>query len=281
LQRNRIFTESILPKRGCLSKEYVGEREMTVTLMTKLVRNSRMLFTHAFCFAFVLCTFAGLTLSAANGNGTVTGQVLDDAGRPAGGARVLISYAPAPGSVHLAAPPVITGGLAAIAAADAQGQFTVNNLRAAKYIACAEMVTPGLLDPCHWAASAPEFAVAAGYTTSGVKVTMNKGAVLSIHVTDPQAVLKPVTGPIDPDCQFHIVTAKGFHYNANLQSSAVGSRDYAITVPYGAPISLQAIAPHLVLNDSSGKAIAATGSAVSVPAGTVPATFNYVVAGSR
>ena len=163
---------------------------------------------------------------------------------------------------------------------DANGAFKASNIRAGLYIACAEMVAPGLLDPCHWASSAPQFTVTAGQETSGIKVTMARGAVLTIHVADPQGLLKPVTGPTDADCQFHVVTARGFHHNVNIQSSAVGSREHAIAVPLGTPLTLQVISPHLMLNDSTGKAVSA-GTLISVAGGAVPSAITYVVAGAK
>ena len=110
---------------------------------------------------------------------------------------------------------------------------------------------------------------------------MARGAVISIHLDDPQGLLKPTTGAIDPTCQIHVVTAKGLHYNANIQASTAVGRDFAITVPFGTPVTLQAISPHLVLNDQSGKPVAQTAASLTALAGTVPATITYTVAGTK
>jgi hypothetical protein len=107
------------------------------------------------------------------------------------------------------------------------------------------------------------------------------GAVLTIQLADPGGLLTPATGPIDFKCQIHIVTSRGIHYAAPIQSSAVGGRSHAITIPYGTPVALQVLAPHLVLNDSSGNPVPAAGAPISAAAGTVPATINYVVAGTK
>ena len=109
---------------------------------------------------------------------------------------------------RFAAPPVITGGLAATATADASGAFNIGGIRAGYYVVCAQTLTQGLLDPCRWATSAPKVTVVAGQVVSGVTITMAHGAVISIQVNDPQGSCSPATGPIDFACQFHIVTAK-------------------------------------------------------------------------
>jgi hypothetical protein len=87
-------------------------------------------------------------LLAANGNsnGGLKGSVVDDSGHPVAGARVLVSYAPSI-KAPISAPPVITGPLAVAVSADASGLFQVDTIGAGQYIACAETLTPGYLDP--------------------------------------------------------------------------------------------------------------------------------------
>jgi hypothetical protein len=198
---------------------------------------------------FYLLALAVLTahcLLAANPS--LTGTVADDSGHPIPGARVLISYAPSINPAVDALPP-------------------------AQYIACAETAAPGYLDPCHWSTSAPAFTVTAGETTSGVNIVMAKGSVLRVHVDDPQQLLKPVTGPVDLDFEIHIVTSKGIHYSAPIQSSTALARDHAITIPFDSPLSLRILSAHVTVSDSSGKAFATAGTTVNAPAGATPAAI--------
>lgn len=220
-------------------------------------------------------------LSGATINGSAAGSVVDDTGKQMAGARIVISRAISVNSAKFNGPPVVTGPQAAIALSDKAGGFQVDSLRAGNYVACAQVTIPGWLDPCHWSATATEFTVVAGQKTSNLKITMPRGAIVSIHVDDPQSLLKTATGGTDSECQFHIVTAKGFHYNANIQTSDKVSRDHAITVPFGMPVTLQAIAPHLILNDAQGKATAALTSTLSAADGFTPATIRYFVAGRK
>lgn len=218
----------------------------------------------------------------ATGGGTLAGSVLDNTGRPVAGAHVLINHAPSIAAAHLSAPPTITGPLAATVVASSQGTFSVGALSPGEYIVCAEVSTPGLLDPCHWAASAPTATVAAGETTSGVTVTMAAGAVVPIHISDPLAMLTPVSGSqMSFDLQVHAVTSKGLHYIAETQASSAVSRDLAITIPFGAAITLQVRSLHLIVNDQTGNPVPSAGAGISVAAGAVPSAVTYVIAGSK
>jgi Carboxypeptidase regulatory-like domain len=193
-------------------------------------------------------------LSAATILGGVTGTVVDDKGKPVSNATVTVSYALPTGAQQPPAPPVITGARAAIVKSDGSGYFKIDNLRAGHYVACAQTAVPGLLDPCHWSAAAPDFTITAGQEVTGLKIVMNTGATIQIHLDDPQKLLAPASGPVDFDCQFHIVTPKGHHYQATIQAASSGSRDQAVTIPYGMALTLITVSPHVVLKDQSGNA---------------------------
>lgn len=216
---------------------------------------------------------------AAVTTGEVQGSVVDEAGRPVSNARVLINKALPASSPRPLAPPIITGPQVTARQADASGRFQAGGLPPGQYVFCAQTTVQGLLDPCHWAATAPTLTVAAGQTITGVKITMANGAVVSIHLDDPKGLLKPVSGVTDFDCQFHAVTTKGHHYNAPITGASVNGRDHAVTIPFGTALSIQVISPHLIVNDSSGKPAAAT--AVSAGAGMSGTHMNFTVTGVK
>lgn len=112
-------------------------------------------------YAVMLGMLGACCALAANGNGGLTGLVVDDSGHAVAGARVLINHAPF-GIPPALAPPVITGPTAAMAVTDSGGSFQASNLLPGPYIACAETIATGLLDPCHWSASAPVVTVSPG-----------------------------------------------------------------------------------------------------------------------
>jgi len=158
----------------------------------------------------------------------------------------------------------------------------VADLAAGQYVACAQTTTPGLLDPCHWAASAPTFAVAVGQPTPSVKIVMTRGVVVPIHVADPAGMLSnSVTGAMDPDFQIHVVTGKGLHYNAPIQGRSAAGRDYAATVPYNTPVSIRVLSATASVADQAGKALPISGSPVIILSGAMPSPVTLTITGTR
>jgi hypothetical protein len=219
---------------------------------------------------------------AALAPGSATGTVVDGTAKPVTHARVFINKAFPPGIFKRpAAPPIITGPRAMTTVTDLTGTFSAGHLPPGQYVACAEYDGQGLLDPCHWATTSPTFTVVAGKTVSGVKITMAKGAVLQIHVNDPQQLLAPTKGGFAPDLVFHVVTAKGHHYQAPIVASTKTSRDHTITIPFATTLTLQAISASLAVNDDTGKPAAAVGKAVSVPVTSATTVVTYTVTGTK
>jgi len=212
--------------------------------------------------------------------GAVAGYVFDDTGKVVVGATVFLAQSLPSSAARTAAPPVITGPQVATGVTDAKGRFLAS-VPAGNYIACATPAAAGLLNPCHWAASAPAFSATAGQITVAPNIVLTHGAVIPIHVNDPQQLMTPATGPVAMDCRFQIVTAKGYRYDAAITAHSATSRDYEITVPYGTAFSLQVIAPHLVVSGSAGEPVAAAGESVLAPAGTSLQTLNHTVTGVK
>jgi hypothetical protein len=78
-----------------------------------------------------------------------------------------------------------------------------------------------------------------------------------------------------------VVTSKGLHYSASIQSSTAVGRDHAITIPFDSPVSLRVLSAHFTVNDQSGKSFASAGTTVSVPTGATPAAIGLTVTGKK
>ena len=213
--------------------------------------------------------------------GSVSGTVVDDSGKPVVKARVFISRALPVNAPHIAAPPVMTGAQIITTMTDHTGAFVSGHLPAGDYVACAQYAAQGLLDPCHWAAAAPQFTVTSGKTTGSVKITMARGAVIPIHINDPHQLLSTPKGAVASDLRIHVVTVKGHHYEAPIVASNKNGRDHQVTVPFGTPIQVQVISPHLAVNDDTGKPTTTAGKNVNVANGSNAAQINYTVAGAK
>ncbi len=212
--------------------------------------------------------------------GAVRGAVHDDRGQPVAGAHVYISQA-LPASVALpGGPPILTGPQVTSAKTDTNAQF-VAFLKPGNYLACAQTSTSGLVNQCDWAVSANAFTVASNQTANNVSIVLAHGAVIPIHIDDPLQLLAPAATAIDPACRFQIYTAKGAHFDAPIVARSATSRDYSITIPYGAPVTLRVLSPHLAVNDNTGKPAATAGVSTNVPVGSIVTTLTYTVAGIK
>jgi hypothetical protein len=106
---------------------------------------------------------------------------------------------------------------------------------------------------------------------------MTRGAVIPIHVNDPQGLLAPSAGSMQMDCRFQVVAAKGLLYDAAIVARSATSRDYAITVPFGTQISVRAFSPNLMVNDASGAPATSAGTSMSMSAGFTQQPLTYTV----
>ena len=134
---------------------------------------------------FLHLVFSTIFLAAADpSNGSVAGSVLDSTSKAIPGVvRVFLSQALPPDAVRHAAPPVQTSPQVTSRLVDSAGNFKIATLAPGSYVACASTATPGYLDPCHWAASAPTFTITAGQPIVGVKIVLAKGAVVVHNAT--------------------------------------------------------------------------------------------------
>lgn len=237
---------------------------------------------------FVALFALNLTLLSAQsvaGPGAVRGTVVDDSGKPVVGARVFVDQAL---TTILAAPvgsPVIAGPQANSATTDANGQFTAF-LKSGNYVACAQIAATGLLDACQWKGSALPFSVKPGHTATNLQIVMDRGAVVTVHLNDPQQLLSQAKGPIDLSCRVQVVTPKGVHFDAAIVNRTSTGRDHAISVPFGSALSLQLACPHLAMSDGFGNAVSSAamnnpGQTVMVPAAASPAALTFAVTGTQ
>jgi hypothetical protein len=230
--------------------------------------------------ALVPCCWCQSSAAATAKPGAAKGSVVDPNGAPVVRARIFIAQALPAAMARPAGPPVLTGPQMTTTMSDNTGAFVVPSLPPGNYVACAEPLTPGLLDPCQWGTSAPEFTVTSGQTTTGVQIEVARGAVIPIHINDPQQLLQPVLGGrTDPNLRIHLVTARGFHYEAPIVAQAAGGRDHAATVPYGAAFSLLVLTPRLTVSDATGKPAVSASAVTAVTAGAAPSTVVYTITG--
>ena len=111
-----------------------------------------------------------------------------------------------------------------------------------------------------------------------MKITMPKGAIVTVHVDDPQHLLTSAPGAIQSDLRFQFVTANGDRYDAVITAHNATSRDHSVTLPFGTAVTLQVMSPALAIHDATGRPAATTGTSVQVPATAASAAaFTFAV----
>lgn len=182
---------------------------------------------------------AGLLLSMAlpgqvtGATGRVSGRVLDDSGRPLRNAAVTLH------AVGAEKPVTLTSA--------ANGVFEGAAIVPGTYRVCVRGAEGALaLDPCLWAAFAPEVFVRAGQTTVLADVVLETGTVLEIRIVD---VAKQLTRRPAPGLQMAgIWTDKSVFFPLRGEAAQDGVTSYRMLVPFerdltfsagGAPVSYQ------------------------------------------
>ena len=191
------------------------------------------------------------------------GAVLDDRAHPVEGA--VIHYTLIPdfnrnivngGVVVQRSPgqPALTGFLPT----DATGSFRVQGLPAGTYYLCARG-SLGFVDGCRWG-SPQRLSLNDMETKGDVRLTIDEGAIVRIHLDDPRGIVQFGQEPSDRrNLILGVITSTGNFYAADLQDYSESRWSFALTVPFSTELKLWTFSRHLRITDDSGKLLASTG----------------------
>jgi hypothetical protein len=194
-----------------------------------------------------MCFLAGVAGYAQTGNGTLTGQVLDEKQRPVHGARVEISLVP-----------VGKGAFAPFQAhqfTTATGGFSFS-LAAGSYQVCAELPKSDLLNPCVWGKPG-QTAVTAGKTTAMAATVLKRGYPLTVQLADPKGALAQFGGKATPNVVVVGVSAPdGMFHPMPVRQNNGALREHVMVVPRDLALAVTVHSNGFDLLDGTGKAIA-------------------------
>ena len=227
--------------RSSKIKDPMFELEQTMTSITRI----RCLILGA-----LLCALPALDQTPATAS--LSGRVVAEDGRSVR-ATVTLSYAAAKG---YPAPPRRVYS-------DSTGAFSFTRLPADRYTLCAQVdaaetapANSPYVDTCVWPTAQTPIALTAGQKLTGVVFTAPKGAVLSLHVLDPDRVLPAVSAkgpaPLDPALQFVLKSPDGLFHHANYVSSNPAGRTYQLTIPLKTAVALKVSAALANTFDQNG-----------------------------
>lgn len=195
--------------------------------------------------------------------GQISGVVTDDAGTPVSGASVRAvarSYDPTADkrSPILQFLPVLSKD-----GSGAKGEFVVSALQPGSYAICAEKPGSGLLDPCVWKGNPEPVVVKAGSSASGVTVQMERGAVVTIQVTDPKGHLLGV--PAKDDIRVGTSRPEWVFIPARISGLEGSGKTLSLDVPAEQALNLIVQSANFSLTDDQDKALAAGSATIAVP----------------
>ena len=117
-----------------------------------------------------------------------------------------------------------------------------SKLPAGRYVLCAQVaatevapVNSPYVDTCVWPTTQTPIALTAAQQLAGIVFTAPKGALLTLHVADPDRVLPAVSAkgpaPLDPALQIALKGPDGLFRHARYLSTDPGGRTYQIAIP--------------------------------------------------
>ena len=160
-------------------------------------------------------------------------------------------------------------------ASKADGTFSLSGVPAGTYRICVDAPQANVLDPCLWSATQQTWTVTASQAVTGVAIAVQTGAMLRVHVNDPQAALPQAQGGIHGNAlTIAVETDRKQHLNlrqlpaASAVASASGFDDYLI-VPFDETLTLVTESASVALSDQNGKALKGNAQtiAVHIPSG--------------
>ena len=163
---------------------------------------------------------------------SISGQVVDEAGKAIPGASVLLSkqneYVRDVSGHRVLSEP----GYRKLIKADSVGSFQTAGIVAGTYRVCALTASPAELSGCTWEA-VPFFQVLAGASVSGVRARVLKAVRVQFEVQDPLAKVSAPDrfGNVEPSRRLFIGATNGVFYRPAVQTPISGGRLYTVMVP--------------------------------------------------
>ena len=187
-------------------------------------------------------------LFAANA-GTLTGSVVDSAGKPLPGVQLVVSVKgstagtkDAPGSGNFSAK------------TDTKGAFSVANLPAGKYKICVPNAQ-GYADPCRWSPTPISGTVPAAGPIVAPVLVLEQAAVVQVKINDDTGVLKNNEKKI---AGAHILvgawTNRGMFVAFPITSKDDAAQMHSIAVPIKTPLRVTVTSKAFAVKDDNGAA---------------------------
>lgn len=192
------------------------------------------------------CLAAGL-MAQTKAGGVIQGTVTDDSGTAVTGVFVT-AVQQADKGAEPTGPPATAN-----AVSDGSGNYELDNLPGGTYIMCAQLESAGVLNPCVWSDQPVTAKVSDGGTTNGVGITMQRGVIVSIRLSDTSKVLSK--NAADDDIMIGTGHGTSPFIAARVTTKDDGVRTYSLLIPTGQPIPISLFSKTFTFGDAGGKAL--------------------------
>ena len=137
------------------------------------------------------------------------------------------------------------------------GSFSFSQLPPGAYYLCLAPSAEGHLDPCVWSPPPATVNLAAGQNSSGYVLKAAPGAIITIHVADPQGLLQQKTAAgVLPDFTLGVITPQTTLRPARQAAVSPSGIDYQVTIPFEADVVISLKSFSLQIADGGGAALA-------------------------
>jgi hypothetical protein len=224
-----------------------------------------LIHVNSVCATLILTTTLGF---GATSSGALLGIVVDDSGKPIGGATVSYKSAQTK-AAGVKGQPAITGPLIGSAVKTlADGSFSISGLPPAIYHLCAYGTRDNHLDSCQWGTGTTGVELTAGDTVQ-LRFVVSEGTLVTFQVEDPKHQIRDfeslplINGRIPwARANFAVGIWAGTRYvRAGLVSTNGNMRRYQTAVPKTATVQV-VVDTSLRVADANGFVIHGTGPAV-------------------
>jgi hypothetical protein len=206
--------------------------------------------------AFSMVVLTATSAVYGQATGSVTGTVFENGVRPLAGARV--TYI-AQGHYEIDSRhrlqfvrPQVGGSVTS----GADGTFAIGALPPGGYIVCAQGTVPVHVGSCAWTNVTPIFRVSAGKATSGLMLSVSRGALLDIAIADPSGcAAKNTRAAVE-------LFGNSTGVPARFNSTSGGMVHYLAVVPQQTALRLSASHPCSIQDSSGNTARSVAGLAI-------------------
>jgi hypothetical protein len=162
------------------------------------------------------------------------------------------------------------------------GSFQLPPVDTGAYRMCVQVPRTVWINPCEWGSGARTVAVPAGQNLSGISLILDKGALVTVHVADPNQLLSTHEGKTPGAHLLLGVGTDSLAFRmASVVSQDVSGRNYQLLIPFDRRVNISVTSAFFRILDGNGITLTKSGNVIPtiVPSSLQAPTFLLSVTG--